>query len=78
MMPGKGLESILELKTGPNLIGQHQQKIWLRVQRKNAQQSPRGSQPAKCLDKALARHVRLLRIVGSGRGAESALHVLAG
>ena len=78
MMPDIGLKLILELKTGPNLIGQHQQKIRLRVQRKNAQQSPSGSQPAKCLDKALARHVRLLRIVGSGRGAESALHALAG
>ena len=31
MMPDIGLKSILELKTGPNLIGQHQQKIWLRI-----------------------------------------------
>ena len=68
MIPKKGLKiaskAVFDLKTGPNLIGQHQQKVGLRVKRKHAQQGRGGGQPGQGLHQAMACHVKFKPVVG--------------
>ena len=61
------------LKTGPHLVGQHHQKLWLNVQREHAQQRGSGGKPSGGLQRTLAWHVKHAPAVGPGLGAESAL-----
>ena len=66
------------LKTGPNLVGQYHQKVWLRVQRKHAQQRGASYQPGSYVGQGLALHVRHLMAVGSRLGDGWAFHARAG
>ena len=72
MMPEKAL------KTGPDLVGQHHQKVWLGIKRKHTQQGGARSQPKAYLNQALARHVRHLAAVAPTLGDGWALHARAG
>ena len=67
-----------ELKTGPDLVGKHHQKVWLGVKRKHAKQHGAGSQPGADPGQALALHVKHLAAVAQRSGDELALHAPAG
>ena len=72
MMPEKAS------KTGPDLVGQHDQKVWLRIKRKHAQQRGAGCQPGGNLCPAPARHVMHSMDVGPPPGAGWVSHARAG
>ena len=66
------------LKTGPDLVGEHHQKVWLGVQRKHAKQHGAGCQPGADPGQALALHLKHPAAVARRSGDELVLHAPAG